>query len=312
MTVDFDKIMNGIVDRGRVALERTTSYTLQRAQEHAPVRAIFDRSQNPRGPAFPKSFKTIRSEGRYQAFLRSKAKNKNIDSSSSLNREIRLPAARTTGELGEKEPIRKTSNLAGRRGSKGTSNSLFPVLGAGNNERVVGDFRSLRETPDVVRKRRGTRPRLIRSDNAAEFAARKGRGNPVERLRQSNLTSRGRYEVKAAFGGGRGNFDDRVGGRLRGELRKSQQVWRGNVLWQYVESPTPYAKYQEFGTSRHRPQPFLRPALYESRQRLRSEVRKISQWHQQTAGLDADTRGNVRMARQARDLGPKSNPLTGG
>lgn len=42
----------------------------------------------------------------------------------------------------------------------------------------------------------------------------------------------------------------------------------------YVESPTPYATYQEFGTSHNRPQPFLRPALYESRNILRFEVRK--------------------------------------
>ena len=275
MTVDFDKIMNGIVDRGRVALERTTSYTLQRAQEHAPVRAIFDSSQSPRGPAFPKSFKTIRNEKRYQAFLRSKRRNQQVT-------------------------LRDLSGEVDRQ--RGHPNSLIPVIGGktsgGTRFKLTGDLRRFSAKSGGL------------AEVPVKMAVGRSDANTIRGKGNEFLTSRGRYEVKRAKksqrrgtpAGSSGLFGGRVGGRLRGELRKSQQVWRGNVLWQYVESPTPYAKYQEFGTSRHRPQPFLRPALYESRQRLRSEVRKI----------DADTRGNVRMARQARDLGPKSNPLTGG
>jgi HK97 gp10 family phage protein len=90
------------------------------------------------------------------------------------------------------------------------------------------------------------------------------------------LTSAGRREVERARKG-LGNsalFEGRIGGRLRGEIFIEGPVRDGNHIWFYVVSPTPYARYQEFGTRHHRAQPFLRPALYESRVVLRFEVRR--------------------------------------
>lgn len=82
-----------------------------------------------------------------------------------------------------------------------------------------------------------------------------------------NLHARGRSEVKT----GRADYKGRVGGRLRGEIRMvpaTRMAPQARVI-----SPTPYARYQEFGTRRHAAQPFLRPALRESRSEIVSAMR---------------------------------------
>jgi len=107
--------------------------------------------------------------------------------------------------------------------------------------------------------------------------AQKGKNTIVQMINPTVfLTKAGKNELKIAARAGRTTalYKGRIGGRLRGELRLTPPETRGKVTWVYVESPTPYAGFQEFGTSRHRSQPFLRPALYESRQVLRYEVRR--------------------------------------
>jgi len=65
-----------------------------------------------------------------------------------------------------------------------------------------------------------------------------------------------------------------LGGRLRDEIfadsiKQTSRGYEGDVI-----SPTYYAKFQEYGTSRHRAQPFMRPALYEMRKRLPEIVKQ--------------------------------------
>lgn len=55
-----------------------------------------------------------------------------------------------------------------------------------------------------------------------------------------------------------------IGGRLRGEIYSTAPSLAGDRAEAWVISPTPYAKYQEFGTVRNRAHPFLRPAAEES------------------------------------------------
>lgn len=59
-----------------------------------------------------------------------------------------------------------------------------------------------------------------------------------------------------------------LGGRLRDEIFRTSIRDTGKTISGWVVSPTPYAKYQEYGTSHNRPQPYMRPALYRMRQRL--------------------------------------------
>jgi HK97 gp10 family phage protein len=69
-----------------------------------------------------------------------------------------------------------------------------------------------------------------------------------------------------------------LGGRLRGEIYHTNATNDGGLIYADVISPTEYAKYQEYGTSRHRAQPYMRPALYKMRNRLpqivKSTIRK--------------------------------------
>lgn len=86
------------------------------------------------------------------------------------------------------------------------------------------------------------------------------------------LTSRGRYELKT----GRANIISGgkayLGGRLRSEITSSATEGGGLVFSARVISPTPYAKYVEYGTRRSRAQPYLRPALAGQQGALRSRL----------------------------------------
>lgn len=88
------------------------------------------------------------------------------------------------------------------------------------------------------------------------------------------LTSRGRWELKS----GRALFNSpggrvTLGGRLRGEIHDDPAEGGGPVWIARVVSPTPYAKYVEFGTRRSRAQPYLRPALSQVRERFLTRMR---------------------------------------
>ena len=102
---------------------------------------------------------------------------------------------------------------------------------------------------------------------------------PVMRLRlkhgglsaeaTSMLHRRGQYEVQS----GRADFNGAVGGRLRGEIHTVPAAGTGTHFTAMVVSPTPYAKYQEFGTRHNPAHPFLRPGLHESRAEVRDLIK---------------------------------------
>jgi len=62
-------------------------------------------------------------------------------------------------------------------------------------------------------------------------------------------------------------------GRLRAEVH-AEPAAGGPVFVARVVSPTPYAKYQEFGTRHNRAQPYLRPALAAQRSAYRARLAK--------------------------------------
>jgi HK97 gp10 family phage protein len=104
------------------------------------------------------------------------------------------------------------------------------------------------------------------------------------------LTRRGRYEVRS----GRANTaGGDVGGTLRDEISPTEAVIEGTKIEARIVSPTPYAKYQEFGTRHNAAHPYLRPALEESRGEI---VRLVGQ-SASAAGRKVPVRGRTKPVR---------------
>lgn len=103
-----------------------------------------------------------------------------------------------------------------------------------------------------------------------------GLATPVATMR---LSRAGRYEVNS----GRADHNGLVGGRLRDEITAVGASGEGSFFEARVISPTPYAKYQEFGTRHNAAHPYLRPALRESRPQvvadMRSAIRTVIRKH---------------------------------
>lgn len=289
--IDWEATKQEILQRAEVGLVAAGEHALARARHHAPVRAIFKRDR--RGKAFTGKG-PISTKAAYSKFLVSKARSRRVDIGRFVTTGQKDVTVKTaTGKVEQRKisvggdyesasfaAKQRTNSVItkGRRigDATGTSfsghaNSFAPVLRK-NGYRITGDFRRVGPVADVIRQRKGQASRPLREESLTMH----GRGNMIENFRVRALSSRGRYEVKRATTKGMGNsglFRGRVGGRLRGELHLKPPQWRGDTLWVYVESPTEYGPYQEFGTTRNRAQPFLRPALYESRGILRSKVR---------------------------------------
>lgn len=95
-------------------------------------------------------------------------------------------------------------------------------------------------------------------------------GGPLKPTSMKRLHRAGRFEVAS----GRADYKGGVGGRLRGEIAAVRASMDDGVYMARVVSPTPYAKYQEFGTRHNAAQPFLRPALREIQPKMKSEMKQ--------------------------------------
>jgi HK97 gp10 family phage protein len=136
------------------------------------------------------------------------------------------------------------------------------------------------EDPSTARTIHGKRPpvhwrerRLAAAQRLlAEYDQEMSRRKMGFEPRATFLTRRGASEVRSK----RSNFSTfqhlNVGGRLRGEIHATPATMAGNRAEAWVISPTPYAKYQEFGTRHNAAHPFLRPAAAESRAEIVSRI----------------------------------------
>jgi len=88
----------------------------------------------------------------------------------------------------------------------------------------------------------------------------------------SPLTRQGAHEVRSKRAEATVDEHISTGGRLRGEIYSVPPRLMGDVAEAWVISPTPYARFQEFGTRHNRAHPFLRPALMESREEVVTQV----------------------------------------
>jgi HK97 gp10 family phage protein len=153
-------------------------------------------------------------------------------------------------------------------------------LGFGEGGRSNLPFRTMAGPPELLEPASGSRSREEAAplQTVEEYLGVRGR---AELARQSRIFQRaesgiagtglpaGRYSSRAnsaLYSSSTG--DTTIGGRLRDEIYRTGVRDTGKTISGWVVSPTPYAKYQEYGTSRHRPQPYMRPALYKAREHL--------------------------------------------
>lgn len=158
------------------------------------------------------------------------------------SRSFRL---KTMYQINKERDARKSLGLG--PDTYGISRTVVPSRGK--------DMRTYGDTVNM-RARRSSRARLYP-------------GGPLKPTSMMRLHSRGKYEVSST----RADYKGGVGGRLRGEIYVERAVRDGSSYMARVVSPTPYAKYQEFGTRHNAAQPFLRPALRENKSLLVSNMK---------------------------------------
>lgn len=149
-----------------------------------------------------------------------------------------------------------------------SSDDQFPVFrvrvpgpfGGHQYRSYGGDRHDLRQTmhDPVTGKYR------LRNPIAEEFLTRGGRNSGRRSL---NLGSNLDFHIGGKTinsGGGVDPMTGRLGGRLRRQIHATAVTRDGTRFGAGVESPTPYAIYQELGTAHNKAHPFLRPALQEN------------------------------------------------
>lgn len=246
-----------IVRTGEQVVERAGLYALKQAKSYAPVRRVFV-GQRRRKQAVPPE----KMAARYAvAAMRRGARGNNIPTVSPEQAEYLSQKSMHPRRMRAAAPpdvSRKRLTVTGH------VNSFNPIFREGHS-RVTGDFRRI----DPLDPGRLATVSATKSRSSAPSV-----GLAVTRNAQARLSVRGRYELAT----GRANYTDaegvtRLGGRLRGEIYvQNYREFEGKLTAEVI-SPTPYAAPQEFGTSHNRSHPFLRPALYDTRERFRTWAR---------------------------------------
>lgn len=305
--ISVDQTYKMIVGRAVNGLERAAQFTLGRAKYHAPVRAIFNRTRRgrpaPKGRNVPgwetKGWRYIRTQQQYDRVMASREPRTGM-TLGGVPGAARYSGEQAGGYMVHKTRTQKMKDAAGNTvwvdsehrklragiGGMGTrfsghSNTLFPVFKTAKGERITGDFRSVKPINEVISQKRGKgRANLVTGKQVATY----------QKTINAMLSSAGKAEIRSR----RAMYDDKIGGRLRGEIRVVGPEIERNTVWFYVESPTYYAVHQEFGTKRSRAHPYLRPALYESRNVLRQQVRMAVERPSGNAIYRTDSRTSSR------------------
>lgn len=139
-------------------------------------------------------------------------------------------------------------------------------------------------------RRMATLERLLVAYDAEMMSRRRGYA-PIKTV----LSRRGASEVRtkrAAFT----TFEHAgIGGRLRGEIKSLPPTVTGERAEAWVISPTPYAKYQEYGTRHNRAHPYLRPAAEESRSEVIRAIAEAVKGASRTGGSSTEIEIVVRL-----------------
>lgn len=210
-----------------------------------------------------------------------------------------------TVELGESvakklAPVRKVSEITRRKQTRSLTRSEIRALPARIRRSLSPDQLSRLQTTTRRARQELEGPRaqgrIARLEVTQELSGRFRLKDPQG---ESFLTQRGRAELReagvtASFlrverrgSGGklqvirrgresaiyrRASGRATLGGRLRDEIRFRSLETRGGRIRYRLESPTPYAEYVEFPTSRTAAQPYMRPAREAMKKVLRRNI----------------------------------------
>jgi HK97 gp10 family phage protein len=307
VTINYEVVKQNFERWAELALGQALDECSQKAKERAPVRDIFG-GQRPaervprgifrrNGQIFGRRIRHHTQRGQ-ERFL------KQVNAQTKPKREYRMPSFGTRGEyLGTErvrgnprtwDPVVRATRTA--PWSAGQFRRAKINFGKAQMEEVaaadLGSKRQRYTTGAEFFTKRG-RWELRRAQKSIQAAQDRRKAKGLKKLTDeelrgalasSRMTPEKFTELKA--GGGKlmkrnsaiftgSSGETTLGGRLRdeifpGSVRQTSTGWSGDVV-----SPTYYAKYQEYGTSRHRAQPFMRPALYEMRKRLPVIVKQV-------------------------------------
>lgn len=282
--LDVNRIELFLIAKVTPSAKRSADYALSRAKHHAPVRKLFSGTTYRKGTTF-----TGRVEGGRTATVETRV---------AVNRRVVSGREQFVGHANSATPLFRKNISKGatayasadfRRVDPSTG-KLANVTGTGIIKRQGGNTTSRRESFSGGAGQLTSRGR---------YEVRSGRGNfrpernPADAFLEGNAPRLRLASTQVGPASARGsrrladgkNFAPesviRSGGRLRDGLRVEGPTNEGDVIWWYIVSDTKdpetgrlYPQDQEFGTRRHKAQPFLRPALHESRERFRSGMHK--------------------------------------
>lgn len=275
--IDVNGIFNAIAQAALEGLNETVKETEAAAKKHAPVRKIFGhQGQGRRG--VPKGRNGIgfgkgaAGAAGYARWRRARAKNRRINiPAGDAQTDARLPSGPLYGHNNSFIPVMRYVDLPGtvtltgnfRRYDR-SGKQLTPRADA--FEQVnKGPVRHKIVNPNELMNRQGRYE--VASGRAAYREVKKAR--LVVDQASGKIT---RVPVRDRYGRLMTSDVETIGGTLRGEIFSTPAEQRGPFFWAYVISPVSYADDQEFGNRHNRAHPYLRPALYESRTRLREHV----------------------------------------
>lgn len=283
--IDFNRLVVEIESRAIKGLNKTLGYTHAQAQKHAPVRAIFKRTRRGDETARIKT-RAVTSRGIMAAYRRQpfgEAEMLNQKAMRGPNRRISPPksldlaTARKLYKVGKRDALDQAADLINGGQRIGGTNSEDPVFRVGRvtitGSRQVAGGKLVPTT--ILRQVRGGKVEV-------RPAPLDKRGDPVA-VGELRLSSRGRYEVKTGRAMIRRAGEDQIGGALKNSIVKVPATLtsrEGDIIWGSVRAgndEVDYARWQEFGTGHNRAHPFLRPALYESRERFKTNVENALQ-----------------------------------
>lgn len=252
----FDRagFMARLHEAENAALEQMGTDIVQRARAKAPVRKIFKET-----------------DGRRR---RSKAANPGLIAAAvrAVQNNKRLTQRQRTEALYLLQRHPEEARIAVRRHNsnnrpRSTLLGQYREVSLKKNGQVIA-------TEKVFRGRMGSRGTVPL--NRIERNVRPKRGYEPGPALDEQLSARGRYEVRRgrALTNASGELvapgdqpsQVRVGGRLKASITKGAITREGSRATIQVGTDVPYALYVEFPTRHNRAQPFLLPALHESKQ----------------------------------------------
>lgn len=261
--IDLRPVVLEIAQRAVQGLNATLRFTEERAQHHAPVRAIFRRDRRGNRPG-----QQIRTAKQFEA---AREANPQVPMRQII-RPARVPLKQIR-TLYHADALQSGLDLLERgRRFRGNTSSELPVIRQGRVT-IAGDLRQVsggRLVPVAFL-------RQIRGGKVTLQPPPARRNEPVS-AGEFALSSRGRYEVRTGRATFRRAGTDRIGGSLKHSIRRIEATLTAQargMIWGYVRAgneDVDYARWQEVGNSHNRAHPFLRPALYESRGPFKENV----------------------------------------